>query len=220
MQADFRAIIFDLDGTLVDSEPVHAEAWLAILAQYNLHFDHHWFSQWVGLSDRHLAENTISEYELLVSVEDMRAQKQALYHELLQTSLYPFDGVEEGLAYLLERGIPMALATNSSRVDVDQVFKATGLGRYLKELLTADEVSQLKPAPEIYQLAAHRLGMAPAQCIAVEDSPAGIAAAKRAGMYVLGLMTSQGVQHLGEADEILEHTRQAMDRIKILLASA
>lgn len=219
MPPSIQAVVFDLDGTLVDSEPVHADAWLSVLAEHGLEFDHHWFGQWVGLSDKHLAESVMREYQLNIPLETLRQQKQELYHQLALSTLRPFRGVKEGLMYFAENQTPVALATNSSRADVDQVFLATGLAEYLRAIVTADDVARLKPAPDVYLLAAERLSIAPQACVAVEDSPAGVAAARRAGMYVLGVATSQGPDRLEEANEIFDHTEEAITRIKGLLTS-
>lgn len=220
MYQSFQGIVFDLDGTLVDSEIVHADAWLGVLARHGLVFDYHWFDRWVGLSDRHLAESVASDYALAVTTEVLRKEKQQLFHTLVARQLKAFSGVEEELAGLSRSGIPMALATNSPLADVEQVFRATRLGQWLQQVVTADDVRQLKPAPDMYLLAVERLGLLPAHCIAMEDSPAGVAAARKAGLYVLGLTTSQPAGVLAEAHEIFPRPYEALQRIKSLLAGA
>ena len=217
MHQSFQGIVFDLDGTLVDSEIVHADAWLGVLARHGLEFDYHWFDRWVGLSDRLLAESVTSDYALTVTTEVLRKEKQTLFHSLVARQLKAFSGVEEELAGFSRSGIPMALATNSPLADVEQVFRATSLGQWLQQVVTADDVPRLKPAPDMYLLAVERLGLPAAHCIAMEDSPAGVAAARKAGLYVLGLTTSQPATALAEAHEIFPQPYDALQRIKSLL---
>lgn len=219
MQNKYSALICDLDGTLVDSEPIHADAWLHILAQRGLHFTHEWFEQWIGTSDRFLAKNTIEQHNLEATVKELQLAKQLHYHQLVSEKLETFVGVEEGLQRIGQQR-PIAIATNSGRKDAQEVFKATKLDEMVQVSVTADDVDQLKPAPDMYLLAAQKIGVNPQACVAIEDSPAGVASARAAGMYVLGLTTSQVVEKMGEAHEIFADTKTALARAEALLSSS
>ncbi|MGB3548285.1 MAG: HAD family phosphatase [Saprospiraceae bacterium] len=182
----YLALLSDLDGTLVDTEPQHADAWLAVLADLGLNYDHQWFEQWIGTSDRFLAASVIEEHDLDFSVRDLQTRKQVLYHQAAARSATVFPGVEPIFRAIAGR-VPTAIATNSGRGDADAVFRATQLDLIAHATITADDVEHLKPAPDIYLAAAAALGVDPAACVAIEDSEAGSLAARAAGAYVLGL---------------------------------
>lgn len=215
----YTALISDLDGTLMDSEPVHCTAWLAVLAERGLRFDADWFEQWIGTSDRYLAEHVLREHDLPgVTVRDLQSAKQARYHRTIESEGQTFAGIPERLERIARR-FPVAIATNSSRTDADHAFKATRIDRFARAVVTADDVAHLKPAPDIYLKAAALLKIAPECCIAVEDSPAGSSAAKAAGMYVIGLVHTQSKEKMAAADEFFVHPADAFDRVEELLAN-
>lgn len=207
-----EAIIFDMDGTLVNTEPVHCSAWLEILSVRGYHYDEHWFEQWIGTSDRILAQGVIDEHGLNIKPRELQLEKEKLFHQRVVNEATLFPGVTEALATLMTR-LPLAIATNSSRIDAEHVFIPTRLNSYVKEVVTATDVEHLKPAPDMYLLAAKRLGVSPEHCLVVEDSPAGSLAAQRAGMYVLGLTSSQPKQKMSAAHEWHGLPSMAMSRL-------
>lgn len=209
---NFLGLLCDLDGTLADTEPQHCAAWLDMLAEvYHLNYDVHWFEQWIGTSDRTVAAWVIDKHQLSVSVDDLIEDKQARFHELVRTSGRGFAGVPEKL--LAIRGsFPLAIATNSGRKDADVVVPALGLHQFTDTIVTATDVANLKPAPDIYLLAAQKLGLPAEQCIAIEDSSPGGVAAKAAGCYLIGL--NDGVTG---ADEVIANNAEALGRALELL---
>ncbi|RME97585.1 MAG: HAD family phosphatase [Bacteroidetes bacterium] len=213
------AIIFDLDGTLVNTEPLHCQAWLYILAARGFHYDAHWFEQWIGTSDRFLALGVIKEHGLSIEPRELQREKEQLFHARVreQAELYP--EVATTLSYLQGR-LPLAIATNSSREDAIHVFAKTKLDTYMDTTVTASDVTQLKPAPDMYLLAAEKLGVAPASCLVVEDSPAGATAARAAGMYVLGLTSSQPREKMNAAHTWFENPTIAMRYLRELVGSS
>lgn len=214
---NFSALVSDLDGTLMDSEPVHCAAWLSVLSDHGLDFDTDWFEQWIGTSDSYLAEHVIQEHELPgISVKDLQRAKQKRYHRKISSEGQTFGGIPEVLARIASQ-FPVAIATNSSRSDADHAFQATRINRFARTVVTADDVANLKPAPDMYLRAAQLLDIAPERCIAVEDSPAGSQAAKTAGMYVLGLIHTHDKEKMSAADEFFIHPVDAFRRVEMLL---
>lgn len=206
------AIIFDLDGTLVQTESVHCEAWLTVLAKRGFHYDEHWFEQWIGTADRFLAQGVIDEHQLSISRRTLQQEKEALFYELVVKKNQAFPGVE-AILEALARHLPLAIATNSSRQDTEYVFRSTPVDRFMKKVVTSSDVKQLKPHPEMYLLAAKQLGVAPESCLVLEDSPAGSEAGTAAGMYVLGLCSSQPKEKMTAAQEWFETPLEGMQRI-------
>jgi HAD superfamily hydrolase (TIGR01509 family) len=207
------AIIFDMDGTLVNTEPVHCQAWLDVLDARGYEYDTHWFEQWIGTSDRFLALGVIKEHGLTIEPRVLQREKEVLFHARAREQAQLFEGVQETLSFLQGK-LPLAIATNSSREDAIHVFHKTKLDRFMDTTVTASDVAQLKPAPDMYLLAAQRLQAPPAQCWVVEDSPAGAQAARAAGMYVLGLTSSQPREKMEAAHEWYAHPRTVMAKIK------
>jgi HAD superfamily hydrolase (TIGR01509 family) len=210
--AQFRGLLCDLDGTLADSEPLHCQAWLQFLKDtFQFDYDHRWFEQWIGTSDRVVAAWLIREHQLTVDDDFLVFGKQGRFHQLIKQQGRAFPGITEVLAKISGR-YPLAIATNSGRADTDVVVPALQLDRFTEVVVTATDVVNLKPAPDIYLLAAKLLDLAPENCLAIEDSGPGGEAAKQAGCYLIGL--NDGVRG---ADEIIPDHATALSRALELL---
>lgn len=206
----FEGIIFDLDGTLVDSEPLHMKAWLDALAGQGLHFDEKWFNQWIGHPDWALAEAVIAQYQLPLDRETLVSYKRVDYHQMAAARSTLFPKVEEGLKALKGK-YKLAVATSSSNADAAAVFSSTKLDKYFQTAVTSNQVERMKPAPDCYLLAAKRIGLDPTKGAAVEDSVAGIKAAKGAGLFTLGVANSHAAEKLQEAHMVFEDTASAIE---------
>ncbi|WP_187271162.1 HAD family hydrolase [Neolewinella aurantiaca] len=210
----YLALLCDLDGTLANSEPQHCSAWLEMLHEdYQLDYDEHWFEQWIGTSDRVVADWVIKEHQLAVTQQGLIDGKQKRFHHLVKTAGEGFPGVAEELGKIAEH-FPIAIATNSGRADTDVVIPALSLDRFTNVVVTATDVKNMKPAPDIYLLAAERLGVHAGACIAIEDSKPGGEAAKAAGCYLIGL--NDGVDM---ADEIVHDNAGALARAREILST-
>lgn len=211
----FLGLLLDLDGTLADTEPQHCEAWLTMLDdELNLQYDVAWFDQWIGTSDRLVAEWLIEHHDLYLEVDEIIDAKKVAFHALVRESGKSFPGVLEELTKL-SADFPMAIATNSGRADTDVVVPALGLDEFTEVVVTATDVDNLKPAPDIYLLAAQRLDLPADRCIAIEDSKPGGLAAKAAGCYLIGLN-----DRVVGADEIVVDNAAALRRAGELLAES
>lgn len=213
-----EGIVFDLDGTLADTEPLHIDTWLVILNNLGLKLDESWMHQWIGLSDRLVAEHVCEQYLKGQSVEGLQQLKQQTYRNRAITEVKLFDQVEDYL-HEITQFVPIALATNSSQDDVSAVFQATNLQRHLKVIVTANDVTNLKPHPEPYQSASFKMGLQPSLCFALEDSPAGIHSAKSAGLFAIGVENSHPSEKLKEANLIFSDTPKALAYILDVLKS-
>ncbi|MFT7121625.1 MAG: HAD superfamily hydrolase (TIGR01509 family) [Neolewinella sp.] len=208
----YKALLCDLDGTLADTEPQHCDAWLQVLEnELQLSYDIHWFDQWIGTSDRLVADWLIEEHGLVFSIDDIIGRKQRRFHELVRESGKSFPGVHEALGQISGK-FPLAIATNSGRGDTDVVVPALSLDQFTDVVVTATDVENLKPAPDIYLLAAEQLGVPANLCIAIEDSAPGGLAAKAAGCYLIGLN-----DRVSMADEMVEDNGEALLRALELL---
>jgi len=178
------AVVFDLDGTLVDSEPIAERSWAAVLANYDYVPSAGDVAATRGLSSSDTAlylaraANIDPDIDLVAAVDAVRV-------DLLDAELEAFRDAVEAVRELAGRGVPLAVATSSSRRLLDTELRLTDLGRYFTVTVSVDDVRLGKPAPDIYLEAASRLNVDPALCLAVEDTDLGADAAVAAGMRVI-----------------------------------
>ena len=178
----FGAVIFDCDGVLADSEWASAAAWQRTLDSYGFLLSADEFARFIGTTDRDLAE-TFGR-RLAIDPEIVLSNANDHLRAILSEGIEAFaDAVG-----LLERlDVPVAVASNSDRWRLDAVLSAAGLAGRFQVSVGADEVSQPKPAPDVYLRAADLLAVDPGGCLVIEDSPTGIAAAREAGMGVIAV---------------------------------
>jgi len=215
-----RGVIFDLDGVLVTTDELHYRAWQQLADEEGIPFDRRINERLRGVSRMDslaiLLERAGRSYDELERVA-LAERKNVRYRELLRT-LTPADvlpGAREMLAELKRRGIRVAVASSSrnARTILDRV----GLtGSLFDAIVDGNDITRSKPDPEVFLLAARRLGLAPAECLVVEDAAAGIEAGRRAGMHVFGIGTPETLPDAPRAargladvtvDELLDVTR-------------
>lgn len=182
-----RGVIFDMDGTLFDTEPLYCEAFRkAYSLQGGTLTKEEYFRELIGATndaiEHYLAAKAPEGFDAARFSSDWREAWKAT---IGGKRLKPFPGVKELLERLCERGVPLALASSSDREDIELCLEASGLAGYFLVRAAGDEVTEGKPAPDVYLLACRRLGVEARDCVAVEDSPRGVAAALAAGMQVV-----------------------------------
>ncbi len=194
--------MFDHDGVLVNSEPIHRSAWEQICRPRGIRVSEADYAWSVGRRDITFAQRLVAKFGLRESPEAVRDEKRAVYLTMLEADVETFEGVPE-LLRCLGSSRPLGLVTSSMLSEVEIGLVKLGLRAYFATLVTSEDVQQHKPHPEPYLLCAQRLRVEPADCVAFEDSPSGIRAAKAAGMRVVALTTTFGQAELAAADEII-----------------
>ncbi len=184
-----RAVIFDHDGTLVNSEPVHYSCWQKVLATFGATLSAETYN--INLSGKPSIQSAhwlIEHFTLgSVSAQQMFEEKTTLLHHWLTNHAFPLkEGANDLLNHLHPR-VPLAIASGAGRMEVERSVEAHQLRKYFKTLCTKDDVKHNKPAADVYLLAAEELGVEPSECIAIEDSDTGQAAAEAAGMHCFRL---------------------------------
>jgi HAD superfamily hydrolase (TIGR01509 family) len=184
------ALLFDLDGTLVDSDPVHFRAWREALAEHGVAIDEASYARRV--SGRH---NPAIVADLLPSLdaaarEALIERKEARFRELAPR-LTPLRGAPELLRRARAAGVAIAVVSNAPRPNALFMLRAIDLAGAVDNLVLSDEVAAAKPDPAPYRVALRRLGCAPARAVAFEDSPSGVRSARAAGVRVVGVATTQ-----------------------------
>lgn len=182
-----RAVIFDLDGLMVDSEPLAKQAWRALLARYGHVLDAETMGATYGLRPQDSARLIHERYDLPLSAEEVSKAQSALFWEQIEEGLKPMPGINELLAAVDARGLPRAVATASGRAYAPLALRAAGIADGFQALITGQDVAHGKPAPDIFLAAAHALDVAPTACMALEDSALGIQSARTAGMLAVAV---------------------------------
>jgi len=182
------ALIFDLDGVIVDSMPLHHLAWERYLASLGFRADR-LTERMHGRRNDEIVRDFLGEGPSDEEVTKHGAAKEQMFREMMQAQLK--HSLVPGIIDLLERtqNIPVALATNAERANVDFTLDGANLRRYFHAIVDGSQVDQPKPAPDVYLRAASELGVAARNCIVFEDSPVGVAAASTAGAIVVGILT-------------------------------
>ncbi|WEO98943.1 HAD family phosphatase [Streptomyces sp. FXJ1.172] len=182
------SIIFDLDGTLVDSEPNYYEASRRTLAEHGVaHFSWADHKSYVGVSTLETAARWRERYGLSVPARELLAELNPRYLELARARTPVYPQMRKFVELLAADGVPMAVASGSSPEAMEAILEGTGLGRYLRTTVSSEEVPHGKPAPDVFLEAARRLGAAPADCVVLEDAAPGAAAAHAAGMRCIAI---------------------------------
>ena len=185
----FDAIVFDMDGVLLDSEPLHFAALNRALGRDGLRVNRDEYERFIGTTTEAMLESLIERYRLQRAHAEYLAEYDAAVLDQLDQARPPNDGVVPLMQRARELGMRVGLASSSRRVWIDATLRSLSLSDAFDAIVSGDEVTRGKPDPQIYLLAAQRLSVASERCLAIEDAPNGVAAARAAGMAVIGVRT-------------------------------
>lgn len=215
----FQAVIFDFDGVLLDSEPMHYEASSYVIKKLglSLSFDEY-EEKYLGLADRDMFTRFFTDYGREVSSQELQgmiAEKGAFYTNLIYNhdKLPMMEDVDKYIEFLLKQKLKLGICTGSTRNELTAALaclKQGALQSCFNTSVTVDDISQGKPSPEGYLLTAKRLGVLPEKCMVIEDAPHGVEAAKAAGMFVTALLTTYPKERLQQADLVVNNFAQLM----------
>ena len=182
-----KSVLWDLDGTLVDSEQYHWLAWRDTMAAHGTALTHEQFLKTFGLRNDAIIPQWIPGAST-GQIERIADAKEQLYRRLVREGgLVPLPGAAEWTERLASGGWLQAIASSAPRENIDAVLGVIGLGFVFEIIVSAEDVTRGKPDPQVFLTAAARLGSAPGRSIVVEDAPAGVEAARRAGMPSIGV---------------------------------
>ena len=216
-----KAVIFDMDGVIVDTNPYHRTAWRNYYQRYGKILIDKDFVEYVsGKHNAHIVAHLFAGQTLTPDeVLQLGNEKEALFRELYRPDIVPVAGLVDFLKVLKAAGIRTAVATSAPVENLDFVINALELRPYFDALLNESMVSRPKPDPEIYQKAMTMLGVSPGESVVFEDSMTGIRAASAAGATVVGVATTQTPDELRPlvADVIRDFTEMTPDRLHQLI---
>lgn len=216
----FRAVLFDMDGVLCDSEPMLARAACRLFAErYGVEVQPRDFAPFVGTGEKRYLGGVAEQYGIARRFSDDKDRLYAMYLEMIPGRLQPTPGAREFVFGCRRRGLKTAVATSADRVKLEGALAAVDLPpRDFDAVVTGSDITHAKPDPEIFLTASAKLGLAPAACLVVEDSPHGIAAARAAGCACLALATtfSAGEMARGRPDWIAASLAEAREIRELL----
>ena len=196
-----RAVIFDWDGVVVDSSSHHERSWEILAAKRALPLPPDHFKRGFGKKNNVIIPD-LGWATAPADVAALAHAKEEIYRDLVrQHGITPLPGVNELLGALQKENIPRAIGSSTERANLDLLLDLMDLRRFFQVIVSGEEVVHGKPDPSIFLLAAERLGVAPADCVVIEDALVGIEAARRAGMPVFAVATTEPLAALHAADD-------------------
>ncbi|OOC61900.1 HAD family hydrolase [Paenibacillus ihbetae] len=200
-----QAFIFDMDGVIIDSEPLHFEVDIQVMKDFGASITQEQLEKYVGMTNPEMWKLIREEYQLQRTVSEIIDYQLSNKIKILTArEMEPIDGIRELLADLKAGGIPVGIASSSPPVFIKAVLDKFGLLDAFNCIVSGEEVERGKPAPDVYLKAAELLGVEPASCMVLEDARHGIAAAKAAGMQCIGFVNpNSGNQDLSAADYVV-----------------
>jgi len=204
--ADIGAIVFDFDGVLANSEPLHLQAYQAVLGELGVSLGRdEYYQQYLGFDDGTMLR-TVSEHRGLGwtsnEISGIVARKTVIFDEIVASTdvIYP-----EAVACVerLARALPLGIASGALRHEIEAILRRSSLDKHFRFIVAAGETTRGKPAPDPYRRAARLHSRPPEQCVAIEDSRWGIESAKDAGLHCVGITTSYPARDLPGADAII-----------------
>lgn len=209
-----RAIVFDFDGVVVDSEPLHHRAFLDIVEPMGLELDYEtYLREYIGFDDRDAFRAMMRRLERPAddaTIARLGREKARAFERRAAEAVVAVPGVLALIDAAADAGLPIAIASGATRADIDLMLGALGIAGRFETIVSADDVARSKPDPSSYALAVQRLAachpdarLLPGQCLAIEDTAAGIASARGAGLMTLGLTTTGPAAALADAGRVI-----------------
>lgn len=205
-----EAVIFDMDGVLVDTEEFICEAAMKFFAELGVRVQAEDFLDFVGMGENRYLGGVAEKYGVEIEIVQAKKRTYEIYDEIVRGRIKPLDGVMEFLDRCHRLGLKTAVATSADRTKMDINLREMGLSEEdFNACINGLEVERKKPHPDIFLFAAKKIGAEPLRCLVVEDAISGVQAAKAAGMKCLALTTSFTPEQLAGADWIVPTLAQA-----------
>ncbi len=213
-----KTVIFDMDGVIVDTEPVHHYAFLQHFKQLNIDVSPEMYATFTGNSTINVYQKIKDKFNLTQEIDDLVTTKRTLFNAAFdkKEDLFLLDGVKDLIKDLHQNGIQLILASSSAKVTIERIFDRFDLYQYFKFKISGEDFEHSKPHPAIFEHAVFLSKMPKENCIVIEDSTNGIKSAKSAGLYCIGYDSlNSKLQDYSLADEIVvDFNELSFDKIR------
>ncbi len=214
----YQAVIFDMDGVIIDSEPIHFRMMSGYAEELGIRITEEEWNVYTGMANREIFTSLKEKHGLQKTAEEMTTAYMKGYMDFIMSSadIEPIRGVDVLIKHIHEAGFPLALASSASLENITGVLRKFRLEKYFRVTVSGTEMARSKPAPDVYLCAAELLKTDPAQCIVIEDSTNGLKAAKAAGMKAIAYKNlSSGEQDLSLGDIVIDDF-EGIDFMKLI----
>jgi beta-phosphoglucomutase family hydrolase len=199
-----KVVIWDMDGVIADTAPYHLKAWQEVFREKGLNFTGEDFRHTFGQRNDTIIKSALGGEISRHEIDAIANEKEESFRRRIKQKLKPLPGVIELMTSLKKRGFQMALASSAPIENIQLVIETLGMNDCFQSIICDRDVTEGKPSPQVFLLAAERLGVEPKDCIVIEDAVAGVTAAKRAGMYCLAVTGTHPRHSLTEADLVVD----------------
>lgn len=212
-----KAVIYDVDGTMVDSEPLHIAAWDKALQSYNHHLNdlsENLRATMAGKKPAVIAHEMVDDLKLPIDSETLLTKKTEIFMELIKTDLQGMPGIVDSIHRLKEAGYKLGIGTSLSREYLTIVLHTLNVQQLFDVIVTGDEIKNGKPHPETYLMVAEKLGVNPAECVVIEDANTGIKSAKAAGCLCIAITNQNALpQDTSLADKVISSLDEVTEEL-------
>jgi beta-phosphoglucomutase len=206
------AVIFDMDGVLVDSYQAHFLSWSRLYAELGIAYAEATFAADFGRTSRDILRRTIPGELSAARIRELDGRKEAIYREIIREDFPEMDGAAELIAALADDGFRLAVGSSGPPQNIALVLKMLPSGSRIHAVVTGADVTHGKPHPEVFEIGARRLGVPAACCAVVEDAVHGVEAAQRAGMTAIALAGTVTPEALAAANLVVDSLRELTPR--------
>ena len=202
------AVIFDMDGVLVDSYRAHFQSWLRLYGELGMEYGEAAFAADFGRTSRDILRRTLGDKLTDARIRELDERKEAIYRDIIRQKFPAMDGAVELIDALAADGFLLAVGSSGPTENIALSLEKLGRRDTFAAAVTGADVTRGKPDPQVFQLAAERLGVPAASCCVVEDAPHGVEAARRAGMKCVALTGTTTRDQLAHADLVVDNLRE------------
>ncbi len=213
-----RAVLWDMDGVIAYTAPYHLRAWQKVFKKRGVDFTDDEFRRHFGQRNDTIIKSVLGEVMSQEEIDTIADEKETSFRRRVKHNIKPLPGVIELMTSLRQHGFKIALASSAPTGNIQLITQTLGIDNYFQSIVAGRDVTEGKPSPQIFLLAAEQLGAKAENCIVIEDSVAGVTAAKRAGMHCLAVTNTNPRSSLSEADLIVDTLAAvSVDDLKNLL---